>query len=168
MSITKIDKKPKKLLEIGYTNSNNEEVYYADSAAREKINKINNSLKELNQNILDLNSKELTLISKVENLETRVNELTSTTNCVPKELKGLNTLTNEITQEQISMDKKDIFLYVDNNSKPSKVSVIELGKIHNKLTPLVRTVDTDNAFNIIKDDLQDGEYIYKSAEIQEK
>lgn len=159
--IDKIEKKKVTLVEIGY-EKDGEQVYYADKYARD-------NLKTLKQEVLNLNGKEMVLVTKVEDLENRVNALTATTNCVPKDL---NKLTNEVKSEQINMKEKDLYLYVndcrDGENKASKVNIIELGKIHNKLTPLVRTIDTESAFDMIKGNLQDGEYIYKSAEIQEK
>lgn len=155
-----IDKKEKKNLEIGYINSEGSEVYYADKAARQKLKKIEGAL----LNIQDSVETVSLLKDSVKKLESKVNSITST-DAVPK---NLNTLTNEVTADQINMFTKSIYLYVDNHtdnlSKPGKVNIIELGKIHNKLTPLVKTIDDKTQLSTI----DEGEYIYLSENLTNK
>lgn len=153
-----INNKEKKTLEIGYVNSNGESVYYGDKGARKKLATLESTLINIQESVEGVNL----LAKDVKELEAKVNSITKTENdSVPKKL---NTLTNELKHDQISMFTKDIYLYIDNQETPSKVNIIDLGKIHNKLTPLVKTIENEKQLSTI----DEGEYIYLSADLTNK
>lgn len=155
-----IDKKQPKTLEIGYINSSGESIYYADKDARKRLSAVEGNIIDLQQTANEV----VLLADSIKNIENKVNSITRT-DAVPK---NLELLTAEIKSEQINMSMKDIYLYADNHessrSIPSKVNIIELGKIHNKLTPLVKTIDNEKDLT----NVTEGEYIYLSKDIADE
>lgn len=153
-----INKREKPKLEIGYKNSSGDVTYYADKDARRELKNLSEAILNIAQGNSDINISVESVKDDIKNIYKEIDKL-SLTGGVPKQL---NTLTNEVKSEQISMngDVKEMYLYIDNNSKPSKVSVEELGRIHNKLTPLVRTVDDTEELQKVSE----GEYVFNNIE----